>query len=207
MLSVTTYLSTNIAPVPLLWVLPLSIYLLTLILVFARKTLVPHSFVVRIFPMLALPVSIVIILQATQPIGLMVVIHLISLFVISMVCHGVVANDRPATTHLTEFYLWVSFGGVLGGIFNAFPMAAHFTAGKAWTPLVNASRSPTITPRALWDSCLLLSRVGQRSGEWPLSVWVRDPLPLIEGQVRNGLFTKSIPLWCSWLATLAFSPI
>jgi len=120
MLSVTTYLSTNIAPVPMLWVLPLSIYLLTLILVFARRTLVPHSFMVRIFPMLALPVSIVIILQATQPIGLMVVIHLISLFVISMVCHGVVANDRPTTTHLTEFYLWVSLGGVLGGIFNAF---------------------------------------------------------------------------------------
>ena len=75
---------------------------------------------VRIFPMLALPVSIVLILQATQPIGLMVMIHLISLFVIAMVCHGVVANDRPATTHLTEFYLWVSLGGVLGGIFNAF---------------------------------------------------------------------------------------
>jgi len=120
MLSVTTYLSTNIAPVPLLWVLPLSIYLLTLILVFARRTLVPHSFMVRIFPMLALPVSIVLILQATQPIGLMVMIHLISLFVIAMVCHGVVAKDRPATTHLTEFYLWVSLGGVLGGIFNAF---------------------------------------------------------------------------------------
>ena len=119
MLSVTTYLSTNIAPVPLLWVLPLSIYLLTLILVFARRTLVPHTLMVRIFPMLALPLSIIIILQATQPIWLMVFIHLISLFVIAMVCHGVVANDRPATTHLTEFYLWVSLGGVVGGVFNA----------------------------------------------------------------------------------------
>ena len=119
MLSVTTYLSTNIAPVPLLWVLPLSIYLLTLILVFARRTLVPHTLMVRIFPMVALPLSIIIILQATQPIWLMVSIHLISLFVIAMVCHGVVANDRPATTHLTEFYLWVSLGGVVGGVFNA----------------------------------------------------------------------------------------
>ena len=135
MLSVTTYLSTNIAPVPLLWVLPLSIYLLTLILVFARRTLVPHSFMVRIFPMLALPVSIVIILQATKPIGLMVVIHLISLFVIAMVCHGVVANDRPATTHLTEFYLWVSLGGVLGGIFNAF-LAPIFFSSLVEYPLV-----------------------------------------------------------------------
>ena len=120
MLSVTTYLSTNIAPVPLLWVIPLAIYLITFILVFARRTFVPHSAMVRIFPAVVLPLSIVIIFQATQPIWLMVAIHLIALFVTSMVCHGAVANDRPETTHLTEFYLWVSVGGVVGGMFNAF---------------------------------------------------------------------------------------
>ncbi len=120
MLSVTTYLSTNIAPVPLLWVIPLAIYLITFILVFARKTFLPHSVMVRIFPAVVLPLSIVIILQATQPIWLMVAIHLIALFVTSMVCHGAVANDRPETTRLTEFYLWVSVGGVVGGMFNAF---------------------------------------------------------------------------------------
>ena len=120
MLSVTTYLSTNIAPVPLLWVIPLAIYLITFILVFARRTFVPHSAMVRIFPAVVLPLSIVIIFQATQPIWLMVAIHLIALFVTSMVCHGAVANDRPETAHLTEFYLWVSVGGVVGGMFNAF---------------------------------------------------------------------------------------
>ena len=120
MLSVTTYLSTNIAPVPLLWVIPLAIYLITFILVFARRTFLPHSAMVRIFPAVVLPLSIVIILQATQPIWLMVAIHLIALFVTSMVCHGTVANDRPETTRLTEFYLWVSVGGVVGGMFNAF---------------------------------------------------------------------------------------
>ena len=120
MLSVTTYLSTNIAPVPLLWVIPLSLYLLTLILVFARKRLVPHAVLVRILPGVVLPLSIIIILQATQPMGLMVAIHLIALFVTSMVCHGAVANDRPETARLTEFYLWISLGGVVGGAFNAF---------------------------------------------------------------------------------------
>ncbi|MDA2928247.1 fused MFS/spermidine synthase, partial [Acidobacteria bacterium AH-259-G07] len=119
MLSVTTYLSTNISPVPLFWVIPLSIYLLTLILVFARRTFLPQQVMVRTFPIVMLPLVIVIILQATQPIWLMFLLHLIAFFVTAMVCHGAVATDRPATIHLTEFYLWISLGGVLGGVFNA----------------------------------------------------------------------------------------
>ncbi|MDA2938923.1 fused MFS/spermidine synthase, partial [Acidobacteria bacterium AH-259-A15] len=119
MLSVTTYLSTNISPVPLFWVIPLSIYLLTLILVFARRTFLPQQVMVRTFPIVMLPLVIVIILQASQPIWLMFLLHLIAFFVTAMVCHGAVATDRPATIHLTEFYLWVSLGGVLGGVFNA----------------------------------------------------------------------------------------
>lgn len=127
MLSVTTYLSVNIAPVPLLWVIPLAIYLVTFILVFARKSIIPHDGMVRIFSAAILPLIIVIIFQATQPIWLMMGIHLASFFVIAMVCHGAVARDRPDPTHLTEFYLWISFGGVLGGVFNAIvaPIVFH----------------------------------------------------------------------------------
>jgi hypothetical protein len=119
MLSVTTYLSVHIAPVPLLWVIPLSIYLVTLILVFARKTLIAQGTMVRVFSAAIMPLIIVVIFQATQPIWLMVGLHLVSFFVIAMVCHGAVAQDRPDPTHLTQFYLWISFGGVLGGAFNA----------------------------------------------------------------------------------------
>ena len=119
MLSVTTYLSVNIAPVPLLWVIPLAIYLVTFILVFARRTIIPHTTMVRIFSATILPLIIVIIFQATQPIWLMVGLHLAGFFVIAMVCHGAIAQDRPDPAHLTEFYLWISFGGVLGGVFNA----------------------------------------------------------------------------------------
>lgn len=119
MLSVTTYLSTNIAPVPLLWVIPLAVYLLTLILVFTRKRLIPHRIMVRAFPILVLPLVMVIILHSIQPVWLLVLLHLIAFFVIAMVCHGAIANDRPAPAHLTEFYLLVSLGGVMGGGFNA----------------------------------------------------------------------------------------
>ncbi|MEE8350209.1 MAG: fused MFS/spermidine synthase [Acidobacteriota bacterium] len=126
MLSVTTYLSVNIAPVPLLWVIPLSIYLVTFILVFARRKILPHGGMVRIFSAAILPLIIVIIFQATQPIWLMMGIHLVGFFVIAMVCHGDVAKYRPRPIHLTEYYLWISFGGVLGGLFNAIVAPAIF---------------------------------------------------------------------------------
>jgi hypothetical protein len=119
MLSVTTYLTTNIAPIPLLWVIPLAIYLLTFILVFAGKPIVPHSVMVRAFPIVLLPLIIVILAQATQPIALLIALHLLVFFVATMVCHGELARDRPPAAHLTEFYLWLSVGGALGGLFNA----------------------------------------------------------------------------------------
>jgi len=127
MLSVTTYLSTNIAPIPLLWVIPLAIYLLTFILVFMRKPLLPHVIMRRALPMLLLTLLITLVAQATEPIGLLILVHLATFFVAAMVCHGAIAHDRPAATHLTEFYLWMSVGGVLGGLFNALLAPLLFT--------------------------------------------------------------------------------
>ena len=128
MLSVTTYLSTNIAPIPLLWVIPLAIYLLTFILVFMRRPLLPHVVMQRALPMLLLVLLITLVAQATEPIGLLIAIHLAAFFVAAMVCHGAIARDRPDAAHLTEFYLWMSVGGVLGGLFNALLAPLLFTS-------------------------------------------------------------------------------
>ena len=119
MLSVTTYLSTDIASVPLLWVVPLAIYLFSFVLVFAKKPIFSHELMVRIMPIMVLPVMIYILSEQTKVIWLTFLLHLLTLFIASMVCHGELAKTRPSTTHLTEFYLWISFGGFLGGIFNA----------------------------------------------------------------------------------------
>ncbi len=119
MLSVTTYLSTNIAPIPLLWVIPLALYLLTFILVFTSRPLLPHFLMCRALPIALLPLVIAICAQATQPIGLLLLLHLLAFFVITMVCHGAMAADRPPARQLTAFYLWISAGGALGGMFNA----------------------------------------------------------------------------------------
>jgi hypothetical protein len=119
MLSVTQYLSTDIAAIPLLWVIPLALYLLTFIFVFSPRSPFKHEFVARATALLMLPLVIVVATRASQPIGLLIPLHLVSFFFIAMLCHGELARTRPSAQNLTEFYLWMSVGGVLGGAFNA----------------------------------------------------------------------------------------
>jgi SAM-dependent methyltransferase len=119
MLSVTTYITSEVAPIPLLWVIPLGVYLLAFILVFARRRILPHQWMVRAMPVAAAAVVITLVARLLQPIAVLLALHVACLFIVSMVCLGELANDRPSANHLTEFYLWLSAGGVLGGIFNA----------------------------------------------------------------------------------------
>lgn len=119
MMSVAQYLSTDIAAIPLLWIIPLALYLLTFILVFAARPPIPHGLVVRAVPILVLPLAIAVAMRASQPIMLLLPLHLLAFFFIAMMCHGELAADRPAPRDLTTFYLWMSVGGVLGGVFNA----------------------------------------------------------------------------------------
>jgi hypothetical protein len=119
MLSVTTYLTTDIAAIPLLWIIPLAIYLLSFILVFARRPPVPHAAMLRTFPLIILLLTLAMLSEATKPVGILILIHLAGLFFTAMVCHGELARQRPPVDRLTEFYLWMAVGGVLGGLFNA----------------------------------------------------------------------------------------
>lgn len=119
MLGVTTFLTTDIAPVPLLWVVPLAIYLLTFILVFARRSIVSHELMVRVLPILVVPLAILMVFDTKLSPPLQVAAHLVTFFVAVMVCHGELARRRPANHELTRFYLWLSIGGALGGVFNA----------------------------------------------------------------------------------------
>jgi len=119
LLGVTTYITTDLAAVPLLWVVPLAIYLLTFVIVFARRPLLKHPWMVRAQPFLLLPVVMLLLWNQKTMVWLMAPLHLLLFFACAMVCHGELAKDRPAARHLTEFYLWMSFGGVLGGMFNA----------------------------------------------------------------------------------------
>ncbi len=119
LLGVTTFLSTDIASVPLLWIIPLFIYLLTFVLVFARKPLIPHRIMVFLEPFVIIPLAVHFFIQLKAAIWPVLPFHLLAFFAIAMVCHGELMHSRPPADHLTEFYLWISVGGVLGGVFNA----------------------------------------------------------------------------------------
>lgn len=128
MLSVVTYISSDIAAIPLLWVVPLAIYLLTFIFVFARKPIIPHKWIVALAPIVALVLIWVVVVKSGQWAFLSIGIQLLALFVIAMLCHGELAADRPGVSGLTEFYMWLSFGGVLAGVFNALIAPVIFTS-------------------------------------------------------------------------------
>jgi hypothetical protein len=147
MLGVTTYLSTDVAPVPLLWVLPLSCYLLTFIVAFGWYSERMHTNVRRLLPSVLLP--LVLLFVSEVPAGLWVTIpmHLLGFTVLAMLCHGELATDRPGVQHLTEFYLWLAAGGVLGGIFNTLVAPQVFTSIAEY-PLAIAFASLVCVPKA-----------------------------------------------------------
>ncbi len=119
LLGVTTHVSTDLAPVPLLWVVPLALYLTSFILVFARWPDGVHRVVGRVTPMLILFVAITLLTYAAEPLAVVGCLHMLAFFGVCLVCHGELAKDRPPPEHLTGFYFWMSLGGVLGGLFNA----------------------------------------------------------------------------------------
>jgi hypothetical protein len=201
LMGVTTYMTTDIAAIPLLWIPPLALYLFTFIVVFASPTfqkvlmgiylsvhilalpyllvnvsdnylpdMAPIAYFLELLLLggaiglmcyvpnqgdwihkgmiLALPLFILLLLfimlsEIAVPVYWKIILHLETMFVATMVCHGELARDRPAAKHLTEFFMLMSLGGVVGGIFNAL-----------FAPL--AFNSLAEYPIALVLTCLLL---------------------------------------------------
>jgi len=119
MLAVTSYFTTAIRPLPLLWVIPLVLYLLSFAVVFARRPLVPRRWLNRAYPFYALPVLGMVLLGGSGPFFALAVLHFGAFFLAALLCHGELAADRPSATDLTEFYWWVAVGGAAGGLFSA----------------------------------------------------------------------------------------
>ncbi|HEX6813492.1 MAG TPA: fused MFS/spermidine synthase [Planctomycetota bacterium] len=139
LLGVTTHVTTNLAPIPLLWVIPLSLYLVTFVIAFSRSsrapakrtrpvlpqwlpaflrwTEVPHP-VSAIVPVLVLPLAALFWWERAGHGPLMTLLHLGAFFLIALACHGRLAGERPEPGRLTEYYLWIAIGGALGGLWN-----------------------------------------------------------------------------------------
>jgi len=118
MLSVTTHIATDIASAPLLWVFPLSLYLISFVLVFARSSYWRDVRWERyMFPAVILAM-ILYHFSITERAWLIIPLHLFAMFLICMYFHGLLAKDRPPVTQLNSYYVWMSMGGILGGVFN-----------------------------------------------------------------------------------------
>lgn len=115
LVGVTAHISTDLAAAPFLWIVPLALYLLTFVIAFQQRPWISHDIVIRRMLMIAAPVSVVLVFPFTDI--WLLPIHLVAAFTLMLACHGELIRFRPAASHLTEFYLLMSLGGVLGGSF------------------------------------------------------------------------------------------
>src|SRR5262245_295777 len=116
LVAVTAHISTDVAAVPLLWIVPLALYLLSFVVAFSRRPVIPHRLVVGLQPLFIIGLVAVIIYDPISSIIGLLAIHLTVIFVNALMCHGELARTRPPPRHLTAFYLWISAGGVIGGV-------------------------------------------------------------------------------------------
>lgn len=118
MLGVTTYITTDIASIPLLWIFPLTLYLGSFIIAFGRNRRMNLASVYLFQSVLMLIMAVLFMKNVFGPELYPLIIHLSLFFVCALSSHIALADKKPDASHLTAFYLYISLGGVLGGIFN-----------------------------------------------------------------------------------------
>jgi hypothetical protein len=197
LLAVTSYMSTDVASVPLLWMVPLCVYLGTFVVAFSPGAARARALATRFMPLAVIALALLLIAQMNRPVSLVIPLHLIVFGVIALACHGELADDRPSTARLTEFYFWISLGGMLGGLFNALLAPVIFT-GIVEYPLVLVvaclvRRAVPAQPRSSWRAdAAWIAMVGAIA---VLSVWVNG---------QFGSVSRFLILGASIPALLAF---
>jgi hypothetical protein len=204
MMGVTTALTTDVPAIPLFWVLPLALYLLSFVMVFAKRPPISHEWLIRRLPFLILAALAPIVSKTKMPLLVLILLYLLTLFAVALVCHGELARSRPKVSRLTEFYLWMSFGGVLGGIFNAlvapvvfstvveFPLVLLFAA-LLRPPIDVKEETPARTARLKRNDWLLPMALGLCLAA---VIMVVTHLGLRPGRSLNILVFGFPMLWC-----------
>ncbi|HLZ50484.1 MAG TPA: fused MFS/spermidine synthase [Candidatus Acidoferrum sp.] len=136
LLAVTNHLTENVAPVPLLWVIPLALYLLSFSIVFAKHRFYPRWLLAR-FLAVALGAAGYAIYDSslTHAIQISVPLFCCSLFVVCLFCHGELVRTKPPARYLTSFYLTIALGGALGAVCVGL-LAPHILSGVYELPIV-----------------------------------------------------------------------
>jgi len=151
--AVTSHLSQNIAAIPLLWILPLTIYLLTFVLAFNGEKFYSRGTMMGLLPS-ALGGVAYLIVDRTMDVPIMISIPLfcLTLFIGAFFCHGELYLRRPAARYLTQYYLLIAAGGALGSIFVGVlaPMVFSGSYEMAWSLVYIAALAAALMWRKHW---------------------------------------------------------
>jgi hypothetical protein len=157
--AITSYLTANVAAIPLLWILPLSVYLLTLILAFQFRFLLPWGIIARFMVVmlggLAYSLSKT---NTTWPLWLSILFFLVELFFACFFCHSEACRLRPQrASEATLFYLLFAAGGALGSFLVgiAAPLAFNLNLDLPLTFLVTALLALAVNWRGNWSQRML----------------------------------------------------
>jgi len=174
LVSVTTHMSENVAPIPLLWVAPLALYLGTFILAFESDRIYNRAvFIPLLAPALGGMAYMIYADTGNLNIKWAIPGFALGLFLCCMMCHGELARRKPAARHLTLFYLMVSLGGAIGGLFVALIAPRVFNSNLE-LPL-GLVLCAVLGVAALWDVSL------PAIGVWPLRAVVLIGAGLLAG--------------------------
>ncbi len=135
LIAITAHISTDVAAAPFLWVVPLALYLATFVIAFQSRPILPHRFVTFIAPIAIILLVVSLALGAADQIVVLIALNLVGFFVLALMCHGELARRRPPARYLTSFYLYLSLGGVIGGVFAGI-VAQHLFSWVAEYPLL-----------------------------------------------------------------------
>ena len=157
--AVTSYITANVAPIPLLWILPLAVYLITLILAFQFRIRLPWSIIARVMVvMLAALAYSLTKANGGWPLWLTILFFLVELFFACFFCHSAATNLRPQrASEATLFYLLFAAGGALGSFLVgiAAPLVFHFNLDLPITFLVTALLALAVNWSGDWSQRLL----------------------------------------------------
>lgn len=203
MLGVTFHMTTDIASVPLLWVGPLALYLITFIIAFGR---VPDWFrlvIGNLAPVMILLLVFVLISDVPISTGPRLLLHLLTFFAAALMCHYELARDRPQPKYLTTYFLIMSLGGVLGGIFNSLIAPVIFVQDYEYKLvmviacfMVPGLNGPTPGNEPNLNS---LNTLSSRRRRWP---WALDlAIPVLMGVAFWQLLNFSEQQWYLKLVT------
>jgi SAM-dependent methyltransferase len=204
LLGLTTHVTTDLAAVPLFWVVPLALYLLTFVVAFATRgrRLVAWATAAQPWPLMI--VALAPLTYYLDDWRILLPLHLLAFTFAALMCHGRLAAMRPPAARLTEFYLWIAVGGALGGMFNAlaapllFPNVEEYPLMLAAACLLRPGIWPSPRKKLAMAADFILPVVVVAAFYWPEKLFAlagMDWDKLSEAWAFALIAALALPLW------------